>query len=294
MPRAVYQPAAVGTERWPNARAVTGAARKAVARFQYVLLELILRELGVVLPVPANFVSLVSSIGVRPEPLLTWNSLMAGRPPPRNLPILATMYLPSGIQSGDSARLSAPFEICLNVESASVMVQIFCPPSRSDENTISAPLGEYRGCESKARPLVRRFASLPSNGTSYRSPSRSKTMRAPSGLTSRLIHVPDNTSSGIVRSTSRGSPLSLALSWAETADAASSSRPTKNAVANGIGFLRHRIRLSLQPPKRLGREQLNVHDAERVTDAADHNECCDDRVDFEQLAVVPMRPEPLP
>jgi hypothetical protein len=43
-------------------------------------------------------------------------------------------------------------------------------------------------------PEVRTFASPPPIGSVYRSPSRSNTIVLPSGLTSRLIHVPSSVS----------------------------------------------------------------------------------------------------
>ena len=68
--------------------------------------------------------------------------------PPRPAPDLeTTMYLPSGVHSGDVKPLSLPLVICAESLRSSDMVQTLSPPLRSETNATFLPSGEKRGCE---------------------------------------------------------------------------------------------------------------------------------------------------
>lgn len=82
----------------------------------------------------------------------------------------ATTYSPSGVHSGDSARFAPPSLTCTVSEPSTAMIQMFCPPSRSEVKTIRSPSGLKRGWASKASPDVSCVASPPSTGSRKRSP----------------------------------------------------------------------------------------------------------------------------
>src|SRR5262245_41343766 len=91
------------------------------------------------------------------------------------------------------------------------MIQTLSPPLRSETNTIFFPSGLKRGAASNARPVVNAVALPPEIGIVYRSPSRSKTMVRPSGLTSTDIQLPLVAVNSALRFASRGSGLDGAL-----------------------------------------------------------------------------------
>ena len=91
-----------------------------------------------------------------------------------------------------------------------------------------SPSGLKRGCMSYPIPLVRRVASPPVIGIEYRSPSMSKTIVWPSGLTSSEIQVPSLVVNRAQRAGSSGRPRSGSgsASWAWVARGVSSTSGT--------------------------------------------------------------------
>jgi hypothetical protein len=101
-----------------------------------------------------------------------WKMRRVGDPPKRKFPIpmLATMYFPSGVHSGCSARFAAPRETWIVSKPSVAMTQMFWPPERSEVNATWVPSGEKRGWASKAMPEVSCVAWPPVMGMVKRSP----------------------------------------------------------------------------------------------------------------------------
>ena len=76
-----------------------------------------------------------------------------------------TMYLPSGVKSGDTNCVRSLRVICRAFLPSASMIQTSSDPSRSVTYTIVFPSGDQRGCASNGRPSVMRVAFPPAIGS---------------------------------------------------------------------------------------------------------------------------------